>query len=248
MSRLRPMIAVVACLALTACSVPGPDAAPGAVHDPFEPINRNVHGFNKAVDTAVLRPVARSYVAVVPKAPRQGIDSVVDTLSLPGTAVNQLLQAKPGAALRSTVRFAVNLTFGFFGTRDAAATIGLEPVHSDFGETLHVWGFPEGAYVELPVLGPSNERDTVGTVVDLFLDPIGTALDGPQRRARTSASALERLNARGEFDDSVSDLLYGSVDSYSQTRLLSTQNRRFDLGDTSASAEEDPFELDTEGF
>ncbi|MNJ74374.1 VacJ like lipoprotein [compost metagenome] len=36
----------------------------------------------------------------------------------------------------------------------------------DFGQTLGFYGVPDGPYLMLPILGPSNLRDTSGLVVD----------------------------------------------------------------------------------
>jgi len=39
-------------------------------------------------------------------------------------------------------------------------------IKEDFGQTLGYWGVDEGPYIILPLLGPSNLRDTSGFVVD----------------------------------------------------------------------------------
>ncbi|MFC3117604.1 hypothetical protein ACFOHS_02100 [Jhaorihella thermophila] len=43
-------------------------------------------------------------------------------------------------------------------------------------------------------------------------------------------------------------ILYDSADSYAQLRTIYLQNRRFELGETDAASEIDPYALDTEGF
>ena len=52
---------------------------------------------------------------------------------------------------------------------DVATKLGFEREDEDFGQTLAVWGAPNGAYVVLPLYGPSNVRDTVGTAGDMLL-------------------------------------------------------------------------------
>ena len=52
--------------------------------------------------------------------------------------------------------------------RRLGAPLGLERHREDFGQTLGVWGVATGPYLMLPVLGPSNVRDTVGWGVDIF--------------------------------------------------------------------------------
>jgi phospholipid-binding lipoprotein MlaA len=238
-----------ALLALAACSVPEPGTAPGSIHDPHEAENRRVHDFNRAVDARFLRGAGAGFSQTVPDGLEQTVGNVADTLSLPRTVVNQVLQGRPGDATRNVLRFAVNATLGFGGLADVATDIGLQRDESDFGETLHVWGLPEGGYLELPLYGPSTERDAAGLVVDLFLDPFSHVLTAPQRRTVTAIRIADEVSERGQFSGTYDSVLYGSADSYAQLRLLYLQNRRFELG-MQPPAEEaiDPFAIDTEGF
>ena len=64
----------------------------------------------------------------------------------------------------------VNSTIGILGVIDIATEMGLEGHDEDFGQTLAVWGMPEGPYVVLPLFWPSNPRDTIGIVVDFLVD------------------------------------------------------------------------------
>ena len=57
--------------------------------------------------------------------------------------------------------------------------MGLEERDTGFGETLAVWGANEGAYLVLPVLGPSTERDTAGLIVDA-LTKLGLCIKHPR--------------------------------------------------------------------
>lgn len=234
---------------LAGCSLPPSGAAPDAVHDPNEAGNRKVHAFNRKLDRALLRPAGTGYDAAVPDGVKQSVSNMADTLGTPGTVVNQILQGRPGRATQNTLRFAINATLGFGGLADVATGLGLPEDDSDFGETLHVWGVPEGAYLELPLLGPSTERDAVGFVVDRFLDPMGRALPAPERHIGTVVKVSDRVGARGEFSDSVDSILYDSADSYAQLRLIYLQNRRYQLGSDAAEAGYiDPETIDTEGF
>jgi hypothetical protein len=45
------------------------------------------------------------------------------------------------------------------------------PEPADTGQTLARWGWDDPAFMMLPVVGPSSERDSVGFVVDTMLDP-----------------------------------------------------------------------------
>lgn len=175
---------------------------------------------------------------------------MADTVSLPQTVFNQLLQLRLGRATRNSARFTLNATVGLLGLLDPAEAMGLPEDESDFGETLHVWGLPEGAYIELPVTGPSTERDAVGMFVDIFTNPLSYVLPTNGRYAATGVRLAERVLDRSEYADQIDEMLYGSADSYAQSRTIYLQNRRYELGDETANGAGyiDPEAIDTEGF
>lgn len=217
---------------LAGCSV----APPGTdIHDPYEPLNRQVHAFNKTVDQAVLRPLSQG-TASVPEGLTQPVVNFSNNAGLPGTVVNNLLQGDVGGAATNTLRFVVNTTVGVLGLADPAGAIGLREVETDFGATLAVWGVPEGAYLELPGFGPSTERDAAGRVVDFVLDPLD-AMDWVPREVQEygfPAKVAEQVVERGQLGDTFDEILYESADSYAQARLIYLQNRRFELGETAS--------------
>ncbi|MGQ0566549.1 MAG: MlaA family lipoprotein [Gemmobacter sp.] len=233
---LRRAAALSAVLALVAC---GPAPAPLGINDPNEAANREVHEANKAVDRALVGPASNAYGGAVPGPLRQGLSNVAGNLNLPGDVVNGVLQGRPGPAAENTLRFLVNSTIGIGGLFDPARAMGIDGKTTDFGETLHVWGFPEGAYVELPILGPSTSRDVAGRVVDVALDPIRLLLPRREGAVATVAGAASRLGDRYRFDNTVDSILYDSADSYAQARLLYLQNRRFELGQTGGTGTDD---------
>lgn len=221
-------------------------APPGEIADPYEPMNRQVHAFNKSLDANLLRPVARMARrgdgAKAPAEPwtkpyPQGpgpigiVGNFGSNLSLPGKVVNSLLQGRPQPAWQNTARFLVNSTLGLAGVFDPAGEeFALTEVDTDFGETLHVWGVPSGAYLELPVLGPSTERDLAGKIVDFVLiDPLDNVLTDEQKLAGTAARVVSKAGERAQFGSTVDSVLHDSADSYAQTRLLYTQHRRYEL-------------------
>lgn len=231
---LVPVIAVC----LSGCSqATGPDG----INDPYEGVNRRVHAFNRGLDANVVKPLtdnnkndghsgddrrgAASYAV-------QGIGNFGSNLALPGKAANHLLQGKVAPAVRTTFRFAVNTTVGLGGFLDpATADFGLSEEDTDFGQTLATWGVGEGAYLELPLLGPSTERDTFGRVVDLVLDPLGPQMNRDQRLIGIGARILSKAGERAKYGDTVDSVLHESADSYAQTRLIWLQHRRFELGE-----------------
>lgn len=241
-------ICLISALAIvSACTAPTPGAE---FNDPFEDTNRAVHAFNKGLDRAVLRP-AGQVAAATPTEVTGPIANFADNIGLPGMVANGLLQGDIGGAGTNTMRFLLNTTIGIGGLFDPAGAIGLGEESTDFGQTLAVWGVSEGAYMELPVFGPSTERDAVGTLVDLIFDPLQSVGTSPQLKYGTAARAADLAITRGTFMDTFDGVLYESADSYAQARLAYLQNRRFELGEAPPAAFEiDPFsdDLSLEGF
>ena len=83
-----------------------------AVYDPWEKVNRRVHAFNMAVDRGLAKPLARGYVAVVPRPVRAGVDNFFNNLGQPVTLVNSLLQGNPRGAANALGRFLGTLLSG----------------------------------------------------------------------------------------------------------------------------------------
>lgn len=233
LSALRVIVLTAALGALTACAAPPPSAN---VNDPLEGTNRAVHSFNKGLDQALVRPASQVYGTVVPEPVRIGVSNFASNLGLPGTIINNALQGDVEGAAVNTGRFLVNTTIGLGGILDPATAFGTPEQSTDFGETLHVWGTGEGAYVELPLLGPSTSRDAAGTIVDALLDPLGYVIGTPEINFARGSRAASGLNARYRFADTVDSVLYDSADSYAQSRLIYLQNRRFELGQEAPSA------------
>ncbi len=246
-TRIRVGCAAVTMAALTACSAPTPGAD---FNDPFEETNRFVHNFNKGLDRVALRP-AGQVAAALPMEITEPVSNFADNVGLPGMVANGLLQGDIGGAGTNTMRFLINTTVGIGGLFDPAGAIGLGEESTDFGETLAVWGVQEGAYMELPVFGPSTERDAVGIFVDLIFDPLARVGTAPQIDYGTATRVADIANTRGAFMDTFDSVLYESADSYAQARLAYLQNRRFELGEEPPAATGiDPFsdDLSLEGF
>lgn len=216
------------------------DPAPGEINDPYEPLNRKLHERLKVTDKAVLRPVSVSYAETMPRGLQESIGNFRTNFSTPRYVVNDILQMQAEDAMVNTYRFAVNTVVGLGGLIDVAGIFGVPARESDFGETLHFWRVPEGAYLSVPLIGPSTERDLAGTIVDGFLNPLGYLIPSPERYAGVTAGVLDRVGKRGRYAGTVDSLLYDSADSYAQTRNTYLQNRRYELGGSSASL--DPYD------
>lgn len=216
------------------------------MNDPYEATNRAIHGFNKEVDRNVLRPVGMA-AASLPEGLRIPVSNFAENTALPGHVINTMLQGDFGGAVQNSMRFLINTTVGVLGLADPASAVGLPAVESDFGATLAYWGAPEGAYLELPLLGPSTERDALGRVVDFVLDPLdGLVIDdkvagGALETYSTSATLAELAIDRGTYARTI-DSVYESADSYAQLRMAYLQSRRYALEQTNqASVFLDPY-------
>ena len=238
----KTILVLLLAAGVAGCSVPGPGGAPGGIHDPYEGGNRKVHAFNRGIDRAVLRPVSRGYGAVANDDLQTAVGNLATNLSTPGIMVNNLLQGDVPSAARNLYRFVINSTVGIGGLFDPAGEIsGIALSDADFGGTLAKWGFPEGAYLELPFLGPSTERDATGKLVDLFTNPLSHVIPSPERHVGTVAGIFDRVGTRDRFGDTIDSVLYESADSYAQSRLIYLQARRFELGLDAGAGYDDPY-------
>ncbi|PRX37073.1 phospholipid-binding lipoprotein MlaA [Meinhardsimonia xiamenensis] len=233
-------VVVVAAVLLAGCAR-GPDVAQG-LNDPYEERNRRVHEANLKLDRAFLKPVAEGYTQL-PQPVRRTLGNVAGFLALPRSIVNDVLQLRLDDAAHNSMRLLVNATFGLGGLLDPATEMGLEHRATDFGVTLGVWGVPEGNFVMHPLIGPSTERDTVGMVVDLALDPLAWAVPDEYPYIVLGAKAAAALGQRSAYGETVDAFLYGSADSYAQARLIYLENRRFEIRGRKVLGEEeqDPY-------
>ena len=143
------------------------------VPDPLEPFNRLMFGVNDVLYFWAAKPCAQVYEAVVPEPARTGVRNFFHNLSTPVRYVNCLLQGKGDSADTELRRFVTNTTIGVLGFGDPARDqYGLEPVQEDLGQTLAVHGMDQGFYIVWPFFGPSNVRDSIGKVGDMFLNPV----------------------------------------------------------------------------
>jgi len=166
----RVALAVIFATALSAC-VTLPPNTQRTPQDPWESWNRGVYKFNDVLDRSVAKPVARTYVKVVPQPIRTGVTNFFANLDTPTVMVNDALQGKFLAAGSDLGRFLLNTTVGLAGILDPASAAGLARNNEDFGQTLGKWGVHPGPFVELPVLGPSDLRDGPARLVDSYTNP-----------------------------------------------------------------------------
>ncbi len=198
------------------------------VYDPAEGLNKHIYKFNAELDTYFLLPVVNAYTYITPEFARTGVSNFFLNVGEVNNFANAVLQVNPEKATTTLVRFILNTTIGGLGTFDVATRMGLERQPEDFGKTLGYWGAGGGAYVVLPVLGPSNIRDTVGKVVDYatltFLVPSHiqdtTAYD-------VIAYGLQPINLR--YSNNFRYYSSGSPFEYEIVRYIVTQSRTAEI-------------------
>jgi len=145
---------------------------PESVPDPIEPFNRVVYSLNVGIMAGVVKPTAKVYRRIVVRPVRKSIADFSRNLTYPGRLVNNLLQGKWNGARDETYRFLCNTTLGLGGFSDVASQFRIPTSDADFGQTFGKWGWKPACYLMLPILGPSNERDTVGMALDKAAEPL----------------------------------------------------------------------------
>jgi phospholipid-binding lipoprotein MlaA len=222
---------VAAGLAVSGCAAPHAPGAPetaGAVesNDPLEDTNRGIFSFNQAVDHAVLVPVAKTYRTVLPVPVRRSLHDFMQNLNGPVIFLNDTLQGHLDLAAETLGRLVLNTTVGIGGMFDVAAIIGIPYHNNDMGVTLATWGFSDGPYVVVPILGSSNVRDLVGQVADSFADP-GDYVAGQHHMlwAAIARSATSGIDVRSRNIESLADIEKTALDYYATIRSLYRQRR-----------------------
>jgi len=144
-----------------------------SVNDPLEGYNRFMTSINDTLYMYALIPATKGYAYVVPSPVRQGVGNVFDNILFPVRFANSLLQGKLGYSMEELARFLINSTVGIAGWNDVAGEhLGIPRRDEDLGQTLGHYGVGSGFYFVIPVLGPSNLRDTVGCFGDVFANPV----------------------------------------------------------------------------
>ncbi len=208
-------------------------------YDPIEPVNRKVHDFNMGLDRYLLGPVSRGYSKVSPAPVRRSVSNFFANLDTPRVAVNNFLQGKPQATGQDFARFVFNSTLGVAGLFDVASDMGIPQHDEDFGQTLGYWGLGEGAYLVLPLYGPSNLRDLGGRIVDAPLDPVNHLDTGPA----FMLTALDVINLRANLDGAVRQLQQ-AFDPYAFLRASYLQRRQILVSDGREAARTEDFDDD----
>ena len=219
------MLALILIVSVTGC-------ATETNRDPLEGINRGVYKFNDVADKAVIKPVATAYKYITPSPIRTGVNNFFSNINTFVSTINNLLQFKFSNAFSEAGRFVMNTTFGIGGLIDVASMDKVPKYKEDFGQTLGYWGVGNGAYLVLPILGPSTVRDTTGLVVDtMAFDPISYLHDSDEVAASTILRVVQVIDKRAELLPA-SDLLdSASLDPYAFMRDAYLQRRASQVQD-----------------
>jgi phospholipid-binding lipoprotein MlaA len=234
MAALHRMTLLAALLALPLAGCASKQAATGPAtqaeldqtNDPYEGVNRFFYRVNDALDAVILKPAAVAYVNVVPAPARTGVHNVLQNLNTPVLLANDMLQGSPRRSGDTFMRFLINSTAGVVGIFDVASDWGYPYHDTDFGITLALWGVPEGPFLYLPVIGPSNPRDAAGYAVDAGADPLNYIGQGATvtdlRYIRFGVAALD---TRSNLLGTISSVKKSALDPYATFRSLYRQNR-----------------------
>ena len=225
--------------------ISGCSTTPKNPDDPWEDWNRSTQNFNDGVDDYVLNPLATGYIFITPQPVDTGITNFFSNIDDVSVTINNLLQAKFVNACSDFARFLINTTAGVGGFIDVATMIDLTKHNEDFGQTLAVWGVPQGPYLVLPFAGPSSPRGTGGLVGDVLLDPITYTVFGnvTVRVIGTAAKLVRAVDQRAGFKSTVSFLDEAALDRYSFIKNSYLQNREYLIMDGNVPDKEpfDPF-------
>jgi phospholipid-binding lipoprotein MlaA len=225
---LAVAFAIACALGLASCATVGASGAAGRVArapgDPLEGLNRPLFGFGQALDHGLVRPLVQGYQHS-PGLLRRALHNVLQNADEPLVLLNDVMQGRLGTAARTAVRFVSNSTLGVAGLFDPATSAGLPHHDNDFGMTLGRYGFGPGAYVYVPVLGPTSVRDAIGAGVDFVADPLAWVRIRDAKTINLARTSLSLIDDRVEAEDDLLSLEAGAADPYATLRSVYLQSR-----------------------
>jgi len=217
-SALITLLAAVALLA-SACAGTPPNPA-----DPWQGMNRPVFQFNDGVDRFVLRPVARGWTFITFEGMRDSIAKFFYNTAFPSRFVSNVGQAEGQQAMTEVARFLINTTVGVAGFFDPATKWGLPRRDEDIGQMFGHWGIPAGPFWVVPLMGPSDPRDFVGTVFDTALSPLTWFVPG--------SGVVDVVNSRARADKRIQAARRSALDYYVFVRDAFLQYRSSAVGNS----------------
>jgi phospholipid-binding lipoprotein MlaA len=196
--------------------------------DPLAKINAQTYAVIQSVDQAIIAPVATAYIKNVPSPARSGIRNFFNNLREPLIAVNFLLQLKPGKAAETVGRFA---TVGVAGLFDMAKRkpINLPRRSNGFADTMGYYGIKQGAFLFLPILGPTTIRDVIGGTLDGLFLPATVGKPFNRLTYTVPAGLLSSLGERADFDDQLKKIREETNDPYTAAREYYLTRRQAEI-------------------
>lgn len=223
-------------LALAAAGLLGGCATSGNPRDPIEGFNRAIFDINDGIDKAFIKPVAQGYEFILPSPVRTGVSNFFGNIDDVFIAVNNLLQGKVPEAAGDVSRVFLNTTIGLLGIFDVATEAGIEKHDEDFGQTFGRWGVSDGAYLVLPIIGPSTVRDGFGQILDVKADPVARMSNVP---SRNTLIATRGINERARILPTDKIVEEAALDRYAYIRDAYLQRRRSRIYDGDPPRESD---------
>lgn len=213
--------------------------------DPLQAVNLQTFAVAQALDGTLIRPAAMTYAKTVPEPARMGIRNFFRNLHEPVVALNFLLQLKPGKALKTLGRFAVNTTVGGAGLFDMAKKkpFNLPYRPNGFANTLAYYGVKPGPFFYLPLIGPTTARDLFGLALDTTAMPTSGLAPIRGRVYAASASAAKTVDARSENNDGLYAVIDANPHGYSTIREAYLAKREAEIAELHGTSEPKPAEL-----
>lgn len=198
--------------------------------DPLQELNADAFGAIQNVDDAVVGPVARAYEKTLPSPVRSGLTNFLSNLGESVVFLNYLLQLKPGKAVETLGRFAINSTIGVAGLVDVAKKppFNLPKRINGFANTLGYYGVEQGPFLFLPLIGPTTVRDMFGRFVDLSVLPFAVGKPFNQLTYTVPSGIITSLDIRAEQDEQLKELREAN-DPYTATRELYLKKRQAEI-------------------
>lgn len=199
--------------------------------DPLSAINAESFEIAQDIDQALVAPVANAYKEGLPKPIRSGLRNFISNLGEPVVFLNYLLQLKPGKALETLGRFAINTTIGIGGLVDVAKEkpFYLPNRFNGFANTLGYYGVKPGAYLYLPFAGSTTVRDLIGDSLDLLVLPTAVGKPFTQIEVTAPIGVLRALDRRIQRDDEITQNQEESDDPYVSARDQYLKSRQTEI-------------------
>lgn len=197
------------------------------VYDPWEKMNKRVYIFNYYAEKYLILPIVDTYKFVTPAPIEEGVSNFFKNSGNVRTMVNSGLQGKGKKFMETLGRFSMNSIIGLFGTVDVATSLEMPYHYEDFGTTLAHYGVPNGPYLVLPLLGPSNVKNAVAQGVDA----VATGPIHPYTAAKAINMSQPEVIALGGIDTRGNlDFRYyrtGTPFEYEYVRFIYTKYREY---------------------